>query len=591
VAVTSVAAISVLRRSPPRPFYVGVDPKTCDVVVPREALGVDRVLLFSVDGDTVSVSHAAMALGATTEGGTSLPMRIGLGGVTFDVKWSEDPALRAIWSNSSLGARKKSGVFSDDVRYNAKCTVTLPIRVRCRSCGMELEGTVRADGEGFGESIAEAESRARSDSLSIAKREALLAPCPGCRHRPRRSVVKLGIESILALLAVVVPPFWIFGFPHPGVRIHSSIFIPSVIGAVVLGGRIQMWFSGSRIRLRPVSAAAVGAGPAGPASATWQERTTSDGHVITFVGSRPGEREALEIAAFASSAKPKDGRLPGCAVQVLGVLGVLTMFAGKVDGDVKGRAIHQSEAAVLQMCTWLFVVTVGSPLLLGLLGWLARAPWKPSGSEQEFTLFMTPSTFVLEGSDAPPRSFSLARVARFQGDQHLSLVRPDGMTVTLPFSPNRSHAQLAARLNQLLEEVRRTPVSQLHLPSAEIVGIHIRQLFSLQGRAGRRMYWLTSLGLGVLAALTVQGIHWLGLVVQALKELAVWLPLAVRAGALWAAVAIHVKRLHDRDKSGWWFLLAFVPFVGQLWLLVEMGFLRGTAGSNRYGDDPVEPSA
>lgn len=47
------------------------------------------------------------------------------------------------------------------------------------------------------------------------------------------------------------------------------------------------------------------------------------------------------------------------------------------------------------------------------------------------------------------------------------------------------------------------------------------------------------------------------------------------------------KRWHDHDKSGWWFLLSFVPYLGGLVSFVICGCLRGTRGPNRYGPDPV----
>ncbi len=56
---------------------------------------------------------------------------------------------------------------------------------------------------------------------------------------------------------------------------------------------------------------------------------------------------------------------------------------------------------------------------------------------------------------------------------------------------------------------------------------------------------------------------------------------------LWPALAIYTKRWHDRDKSGWWSLIMFVPIIGALWLSIECGFLRGTDGPNRFGNDPL----
>ncbi len=51
------------------------------------------------------------------------------------------------------------------------------------------------------------------------------------------------------------------------------------------------------------------------------------------------------------------------------------------------------------------------------------------------------------------------------------------------------------------------------------------------------------------------------------------------------SLAVAVRRLHDIDRSGWWLLLAFVPFLGWFTLFV-FTCLDGTAGSNRYGFDP-----
>jgi uncharacterized membrane protein YhaH (DUF805 family) len=69
-------------------------------------------------------------------------------------------------------------------------------------------------------------------------------------------------------------------------------------------------------------------------------------------------------------------------------------------------------------------------------------------------------------------------------------------------------------------------------------------------------------------------------------------------GLLWTlfaivpGIAVIVRRLHDRDMSGWWYLgfivasiIPFVGFIGAIALLVLM-CLEGTKGPNRFGDDP-----
>ncbi len=57
----------------------------------------------------------------------------------------------------------------------------------------------------------------------------------------------------------------------------------------------------------------------------------------------------------------------------------------------------------------------------------------------------------------------------------------------------------------------------------------------------------------------------------------------------WVIIRIRVKirRFHDKDKSGLWVLITFIPILGNIFELISLGFLEGTVGPNRYGDDPV----
>lgn len=104
-----------------------------------------------------------------------------------------------------------------------------------------------------------------------------------------------------------------------------------------------------------------------------------------------------------------------------------------------------------------------------------------------------------------------------------------------------------------------------------------RLLVGVEGRLGRAAWWLwgvvVPLGLGLYftAVFRVAGAPAQG------TEVAVNLLL------LWPTIAVSVKRWHDRGKSGWWVLLALVPWVGWLWVLIENGLLRGDEGPNRFG--------
>ena len=52
------------------------------------------------------------------------------------------------------------------------------------------------------------------------------------------------------------------------------------------------------------------------------------------------------------------------------------------------------------------------------------------------------------------------------------------------------------------------------------------------------------------------------------------------------SIAVGIRRLHDRDKSGWFLLLGLIPIIGSIILLVWY-VQRGTVGVNRFGLDPV----
>lgn len=110
------------------------------------------------------------------------------------------------------------------------------------------------------------------------------------------------------------------------------------------------------------------------------------------------------------------------------------------------------------------------------------------------------------------------------------------------------------------------------------------------GRAGRAEFWgFVAIYLAIFfppyllgLILTAADIRGLGIFFSLLA----WL---VSLALLVPSIAVSVRRLHDRDMSGWFYLLGLVPFGGLVLLVFYC--MEGTPGANRYGPDPRNPAA
>jgi uncharacterized membrane protein YhaH (DUF805 family) len=94
-----------------------------------------------------------------------------------------------------------------------------------------------------------------------------------------------------------------------------------------------------------------------------------------------------------------------------------------------------------------------------------------------------------------------------------------------------------------------------------------------------------------LAQVSLGPVFWIGVLLLTVYGLGTIIP----------SIAVSVRRLHDRDVSGWYLLgfivvvviLSLIPLLGQLLvLLLEIGYivfmaLPGTPGTNKYGPDPL----
>jgi uncharacterized membrane protein YhaH (DUF805 family) len=123
-------------------------------------------------------------------------------------------------------------------------------------------------------------------------------------------------------------------------------------------------------------------------------------------------------------------------------------------------------------------------------------------------------------------------------------------------------------------------------------GEAVRSVFAnyakFDGRASRAEYWWFQLFnvlvvlviyvgtfVGVVAARGSTALLAVGLAVLGIYVIAILIP----------SLAVTVRRLHDTDRSGWWLLIALVPYVGAFILLI-FTLLQGTQGINQFGPPP-----
>ena len=114
----------------------------------------------------------------------------------------------------------------------------------------------------------------------------------------------------------------------------------------------------------------------------------------------------------------------------------------------------------------------------------------------------------------------------------------------------------------------------------DAIKLAFQNIFEYNGRASRSAYWWFALA---------ELIGWVGILILAVIFAAVHVPvlsillyLAAAIAAFLLSLSLTIRRLHDQDKSGFWYFIAFVPFIGGIWLLV-LTIMEGTPGPNRFG--------
>jgi uncharacterized membrane protein YhaH (DUF805 family) len=114
----------------------------------------------------------------------------------------------------------------------------------------------------------------------------------------------------------------------------------------------------------------------------------------------------------------------------------------------------------------------------------------------------------------------------------------------------------------------------------EAISSGFRNYINFSSRAARSEFWywtLFSILVSIVTSL-IDHVLFPGANLSPLNSLA-------GLGLFLPGLAVSIRRLHDLDRTGWWFLLVFT-IIGAIVLLV-WDCMRGTIGQNRYGPDPL----
>jgi uncharacterized membrane protein YhaH (DUF805 family) len=105
------------------------------------------------------------------------------------------------------------------------------------------------------------------------------------------------------------------------------------------------------------------------------------------------------------------------------------------------------------------------------------------------------------------------------------------------------------------------------------------------GRSRRKELWIFALINTIIGAVLYLG----GMAAMSqsstLGSLLLGLYFVYLLAALVPGWAVGARRLHDTGKSGWWWLIAFVPFVGAI-ILIVFWVTDSQPGDNQYGPNP-----
>jgi len=113
----------------------------------------------------------------------------------------------------------------------------------------------------------------------------------------------------------------------------------------------------------------------------------------------------------------------------------------------------------------------------------------------------------------------------------------------------------------------------------------MRKYADFSGRARRKEYWMFVLFNMIFGIVAMILDNVLGIAIELVGYGPIYILYAL--AVMIPGWAVIFRRLHDVGKSGWMWLLVFLPIIGWIWLFV-LSVLDSEPGDNKYGPNPKQ---
>jgi uncharacterized membrane protein YhaH (DUF805 family) len=120
----------------------------------------------------------------------------------------------------------------------------------------------------------------------------------------------------------------------------------------------------------------------------------------------------------------------------------------------------------------------------------------------------------------------------------------------------------------------------------------IKKYAVFSGRARRKEYWMFAL-INFVIVIVLEGLFIFPTLLNGNGDFPTFgyiLVMLYSFGLFLPSLGVMIRRLHDVGKSGWWYFVALIPFIGAIWLLILL-ISDSQPGTNQYGPNPKEPAS